>query len=654
MISNRIASPGAAFLPVHLILLGAVFFTGIFLPAPAAGQDATELKRLALEDLMEVDVTSVSRRTEPISEAPAAVDVITGDQIRRSGATTLAEVLRLATGLEVARVDGTTWAISARGFNGTASNKLLVLMDGRSVYTPLFSGVFWDVQDTFLADVDRIEVIRGPGATLWGANAVNGVINIITRPASRTQGGRIEVASGNQERGFAAMRYGDELGRSAHYRAYAKFNNQDPQLTQSGASAGDPLRRVQLGGRIDWAVSPKTQIAVIGDGNAGSMGRVDRPTTDVHDANILARIRHETARGAELQLQAYYDRTFRSTPGSFEEDRGTWDLDVQYRTRVNGRHMLLAGGGYRLSRDRTSVPPMPGGAVGAAAVFAPASRQAALLAGFAQDEITVIPKRVTLTVGARGEHNEFSGFEFQPTVRARWIPKPRNILWGAVSRAVRTPTRLDVDIRLVLPDGRVSLIGGGDQFRAESVVAYELGYRVQPHPLVSVDIAAYHNDYDHLRSQEPGAPIVLANGLRGRTNGLESEITVRPTGWMRWQASWTLFDKHLELRPESADLTGGVAEGNDPGHQLGLRTAINLPHHAELEGFLRRIAALPTPAVPAYTELDLRASWALTDDFEIALVGRNLLHESHPEFGLAGPRRVEIQRSLYARARVSF
>ena len=311
---------------------------------------------------MEVDVTSVSRRTEPISEAPAAVDVITGDQIRRSGVTTLAEVLRLATGLEVARVDGTTWAISARGFNGTASNKLLVLMDGRSVYTPLFSGVFWDVQDTFLADVDRIEVIRGPGATLWGANAVNGVINIITRPASRTQGGRIEVASGNQERGFAAIRYGDELGRSAHYRAYTKFNYQDAQLTQSGASAGDPLRRVQLGGRVDWTVSPKTQIAVIGDGNAGSMGRVDRPATDVHTANILARIRHETAPGAELQVQAYYDRTFRSTPGSFEEDRGTWDLDVQYRTPVNGRHMLLAGGGYRLSRDRTSVPPLPGGA----------------------------------------------------------------------------------------------------------------------------------------------------------------------------------------------------------------------------------------------------------------------------------------------------
>ena len=343
-----------------------------------------------------------------------------------------------------------------------------------------------------------------------------------------------------------------------------KFNYQDAQLTQSGAGAGDPLRRVQLGGRLDWTVSPKTQVAIIGDGNVGSMGRVDRPATDVHDGNILARLRHQTARGADLQVQAYYDRTFRSTPGSFEEDRGTWDLDVQYRTKLSERHMLLAGGGYRLSRDRTSVPPRPGGARGAAVVFVPASRQSPLLAAFAQDEIVLVPRKVTLTVGVRGEHNEFSGFEFQPTVRARWIPRTRHVVWGALSRAVRTPTRLDVDVRSVLPDGQVVLVGGGDQFTAESVVAYEAGYRVQPHPLISIDIAAYHNEYNRLRSQEPGSPIVLANGLRGRTNGLETEVTVRPTGWMRWQGSWTLFDKRLELRPGSADPTGGVAEGNDP------------------------------------------------------------------------------------------
>jgi iron complex outermembrane receptor protein len=219
---------------------------------------------------------------------------------------------------------------------------------------------------------------------------------------------------------------------------------------------------------------------------------------------------------------------------------------------------------------------------------------------------------------------------------------------------VRTPARLDVDVRSVAPDGRVLLVGGGDEFEAESVVAYELGYRVQPVPSLSIDIVAYHNEYDQLRSQEPGPPIMLANGLRGRTNGLETQLTVRPTGWMRWQGSWTLFDKHLELRPGSADLTGGAAEGNDPRHQLGIRTAINLPHQTELEGFLRRVGKLPAPAVPAYTELDMRASWALTEDLEVAFVGRNLLHASHPEFGAPGPRRVDIERSLYVRARVIF
>ena len=316
--------------------------------------------------------------------------------------------------------------------------------------------------------------------------------------------------------------------------------------------------------------------------------------------------------------------------------------------------MLLAGGGYRLSHDRTSVPPEPQGTRVPSAVFVPAARTSPLFAAFVQDEFAVVPQRVRLTIGARGEHNEFSGFEFQPTVRVRWTPVPRTMVWGAVSRAVRTPARLDVDARSVLPDGRVVLVGGGEAFTSESVVAYEAGYRVQPLASLSIDIAAYHNAYDRLRSQEPGPPIVLANGLRGRTNGLETQVTSRPVTWKRWEGSWTLFDKHLELRPGSADPTGGVAEGNDPRHQFGLRATLNLPRRTELDGFLRRVGALPAPPLPAYTELDLRASWSGTDDFELAIVGRNLLHASHPEFGAPGPRRVEIERSLYARARVSF
>jgi iron complex outermembrane receptor protein len=621
--------------------------------APAGAQDPATLKRLPLEDLMDVDVTSVSRRAEPISEAAAAIDVITRDEIRRTGATSLPEVLRIATGLTVARVDGTTWAITARGFNGTASNKLLVLIDGRSVYSPLFSGVFWDVQDTLLADIERIELIRGPGATLWGANAVNGVINIITRDASRTQGGRVEIGSGNEEFGLAAVRYGDELGRSAHYRAYAKFNSQDAQVTQSGTSAGDSLRRVEVGGRVDWSVSDTTEVAVIAGANVGRMGRVDRPETDVHDAHLLARVQHRTAGGAELQLQGYYDGAFRSMPGQFEEDRGTWDLDLQYRRKIGARHLVLAGGGYRLTRDRTSVPPSSGGTPPSVVLFDPSSRSSPLAAVYAQNEIT-LPHEVTVTIGARGEYNDFSGFEIQPTLRARWIPRSRHVVWGAVSRAVRTPARLDADVRSVLANGTVVLVGGGDAFTSESLVAYEAGYRVQPSPFVSIDLATFRNSYDRLRSQEPGPPTVLANGLRGRTAGVETLLTVRPASWMRWQGSWTFLDKELELRPGSADPTRGVAEGNDPRHQFGVNAALNLPNRVEVGGFLRRMGELPAPAVPAYTELDLRTSWGVTDEVELAVVGRNLLHDSHPEFGAPGPRRVEMERSVYARLRVSF
>jgi iron complex outermembrane receptor protein len=637
----------------RLIVATAQLIGAAAISAQPADQDVKALKRLTLEDLMDVDVTSVSRRSEPLSEAAAAIVVISGDEIRRTGATTLVEALRVATGLTIARVDGTTWAVSARGFTGTAANKLLVLIDGRSIYSPLFSGVFWDVRDTMLADIDRVEVVRGPGATLWGANAVNGVVNVITRHTSRTQGGRVELGSGRQEPGIAAVRYGDSLGKSAFYRAYAKLNYETAQVTEAGVSAGDPLRRFQVGGRLDWKVAEGTDVMVVSDGYLGRMGRPSRPETDVNGGNVLARIRHEASSTAEWQVQTYFDGTFRSQPGVFEESRGTFDLEVQYRARTFPRHALLAGGGYRVSHDHTSVPPS-GGPPTTAALFDPASRSLSMAALFAQDEITLVPKKATLTLGARGEYNTLGGFQLQPTVRARWMPRARHVVWGAVSRAVRTPTRLDADIRVVLPDGSVTLVGGGDEFHAESVVAYEGGYRLQPIAWLSVDLAAYHNEYDHLRSQRPGPPIVLANDLFGHTNGLETQVTVRPNSWMRWQGSWTAFDKRLDVRPGHADVTGGAAEGNDPPHQLGLRGTVNLPHRVELDGFLRHVAELPAPVVPAYTELDLRAGWALTDDVEIAVVGRNLLHGSHPEFGAPGPNRVWIERNISARLRVSF
>jgi len=614
------------------------------------------LKILSLEELMDVDVTSVSRRNETVADAAAAVDVITGDELRRSGATTLPEALRLASGLFVARSDGHTWAVSARGFTAPTSTKLLVLIDGRTVYTPLFSGVFWDVQDVPLGDIERIEVIRGPGATLWGANAVNGVINVITKPASRTIGGEVEAGAGSPDRLLGTVRYGDQIG-TLSYRLFGKYNYLDTNEIPSGASAHDALRRATVGGRADWTISPKSDLTFIGAGYRAAGGLFDRPDLVAYGWNLLGRWHRQLPASSDLQVQAYYDRTTRRIPWQFEETRGTWDVDVQYRSRPHPRHALLAGGGYRLTRDETGVPDVAAAPSAVLFVaFDPPGRDSPLASAYLQDEFEVARNRVFLTAGVRVEHNDYTGGEIQPTLRMRWKMTRRGTLWAAVSRAVRTPSRLDTDLRLEHTDGTVVTAGNPD-FLSEEVVAYEGGYRVQATSSLFVDLAAYHNDYDRLRSAEPGvggAPVVLGNGFRGHTSGLETTLDYRPFAWMRWRASWTLFDKLLQLRPGSADPGGGAVEGNDPAQTFGLRAMINLPHDVELDGFLRAIASLPAPPVPAYADLDLRAGWWPTPDWELSIAGRNLLHGSHPEFRAAGPRRTEFERGAYVRITAFF
>jgi iron complex outermembrane recepter protein len=631
------------------------------IPVTATAQPGrTPLKGLSLDELMNVDVTTASRRPEPISEAAAAVEVLTGEDLRRSGVTTLVEALRLAAGLVVARVNGRTWAVGTRGFTATAGNKLLVLVDGRTVFSPLFAGVFWEVHDVVLDDVDRIEVIRGPGATLWGPNAVNGVINVITKPAAATMDGRISAGAGNEERLFATARYGDELGREGrgHYRIYSKYVYLDANRTNTGEPARDPLRRGHVGGRVDWTFAPGSDFTLQGDAYLGAAGMIDRPDTDISGGNVLGRWRRRFSPAAELQVQGYYDRARIDIPLLFGETRGTWDLDVQYRRAAGTRHLLLAGGGYRLARDTTRVPVEPGGpaAIGLRAFFDPAARSTSLFSAFVQDDVTLAPERLFVTVGARVEHNAFTGGEVQPTVRLRWKPDARSTAWGAVSRAVRTPTRLDRDVRYLAPDDRLFL-RGDEGFQSEALVAFEGGYRVRPWPTLSLDASLFHHRYDRLRSQEPGVEpgvIVLQNELRASTTGLELEATWRPADWTRWQAHATLFDKTLELRPGSLDPTGGFAEGNDPRQTFGLRGAIDLGRGVELDGYLRALSRLPRPEVPGYAELDLRAGWWITPDIELSAVGRNLLHSSHPEFGAALPGRVEFERSVYARLTVLF
>lgn len=613
--------------------------------AELRAQGDASLKRLTLEELMDLDVTSVSRWRERVSSAASAVQVITGEDLRRSGVTSLPDALRLAAGVVVARQNAAGYAISTRGFVSTAANKLLVLIDGRSIYTPLFAGVFWEVQDVLIADIDRIEVIRGPGAAMWGSNAVNGVINVITRAAGDTPGTLGELGSGNEQIGYATVRYGGREG-SAHYRVYGKYAYVDGQRRSSGADAHDPQRHGQGGFRVDGGLSPTQSYTLQGDVYSGRFGLNDRPDIEAWGGNVLGRWNWTSDATREWHVQAYYDRTHRLVPRQFEEDRSTVGVELQHRVRDLARHDLLVGAAYLSSGDDTD---------GATVLFDPARRRTSLSSAFAQDEIAVLPDRLWVMAGGRLEHNDYTGFEVQPTLRVRMAAARRQTIWAAVSRAVRTPTRFDRDLRFRVGDTVV--VYGSDRFESENAVTTEGGYRVQPSERLALDASVFATRYTDLRSQErvgPGVfPVVLGNGLRGRTAGFEIIAEWTPAAYARVQSSYAFMSKSLRLEPGSTDLTGGLQEGNDPRHQGLVRWSLDLPHRVELDGTLRAVGELPSPHVPAYAEADLRLGWRVSSTVDLSLVGRDLLHARHPEFASALIRD-EFERSVYALLRVRF
>lgn len=606
--------------------------------------EPSELRSLSIEELMEVEVTSVSRRTERFSETAAALTVITNEDIRRSGVRSLPEALRLANALHVARMDSRTWAISARGFNITTANKMLVMIDGRTVYTAVFSGVFWDVQDLPLDDVDRIEIIRGPGAALWGANAVNGVINIVTRSSRDTQGGLVTAGVGTEERGFADVRHGGKLGERAWYRAYGKYRYIDALALANGDSAEDPLRTAQGGFRVDGDFSDRDAYTVQGDVYGGVIGERVREDTEVDGGNLLGRWSRRFSENSSMELQVYWDRSSRIVPNQFIENRrDTWDVDFQHRLPVGQRHDVLWGLGYRISSDDLDNAPQ--------IVWEPTERTLNLFSAFAQDEITLVPDRVRLTVGSKFEVHESTGLEVQPNVRLGWTLDDRQILWGAVSRAVREPTRIDEDVRFLA--GPVVFLQGSRDFESETVVAYEVGYRLQPRPTASLEIATFYNVYDNLRSQEPPAngapfPITLGNKLNAETYGAEARFSVQVAPWWRLYNSVAYFHKDLSLDPDSRDPTGGLGEGNDPDYRFTIRSLMDLPGRMELDAWLRHVDELPASFVSAYTELDIRLGWRMSDRLDLSLVGQNLLHDQHLEFPTTVPK--EVQRGVYGRA----
>jgi iron complex outermembrane receptor protein len=614
-----------------LALATTIVCTGESSHAAAATSELTEL---SLEDLMNIEVTSVSKKPERLSDAAAAVFVITREDIRRSGYTSIPEILRLAPNLQVARVDSSQYAITARGFNSTTANKLLVLIDGRSVYTPLFSGVFWDAQDTLIEDIERIEVISGPGGTLWGSNAVNGVINIITRHSQDTTGALVSLGEGTEERG-AGVRYGAKLGENATLRVYGKGFDRDNTVKGDGTGVQDAWKKAQVGFRTDWS-RRSDALTLQGDGYTGTIAQVG-DNKSISGANLIGRWNRTLQDGSALQVLAYFDRTRRVFPGTFGELLDTYDIEAQHRFQLGASHDIVWGGGYRLMHDAVTNS--------AVLAFLPNVKVIRLANGFLQDSIA-LHERLHLTLGAKLESNSYTGLEVQPNARLAWKFRDDAFLWSAVSRAVRTPSRLDRDFFTPAP----FQINGGPDFKSEKLIAYEIGYRAQPAPHASLSMSTFYNVYDDLRSVEPGpgGAFVLANKMKGTTYGVETWGSYQVRDWWRLSVGYTYLQEKLRFKADSGDTIGTQAAGNDPEHQVSARSTMNLPHNLEFDAMLRRVGALPSPNVPTYITLDVRLGWTVWKGLEVSLIGFNLLDHDHPEF-LAAPTRSELARAFYAK-----
>ena len=637
---------------------------GLFLSAgraSAQSQDTIatpgELKRLSLEELLEINVTSVSRKPEKLSQVASAIQVITNEEIRRSGATSIPEALRLAPNLQVAQVGAHQWAISARGFNSTTANKLLVLVDGRSVYTPLFSGVFWDIQDILLEDIDRIEVISGPGGAVWGANAVNGVINIITRSASETHGLYAEAGGGTSPNDFAGARYGGTIGSRSSFRVYGQYFDRDNELYSNGDDVTDSWRMGQGGVRIDAQTSARDALMVKGDAYGGNENVPTGGTSTAGGGNLTTRWTRALSPSSGLSLQLYFDHTQLSNPepasqfspaGTLKDRLDTYDIDFEHRLAIGFHNQLEWGLGYRFTHDVVdNSRPL---------AFFPSHLDHSLVSGFVQDEIAV-RKNLFLTLGTKVEHNDYTGYEFEPTARLRWILARTQMVWGAVSRAVRMPSRVDRDLSQP-SEFPVILVGSGD-FDSETLIAYELGYRFDVSSKFTASISAFYNDYDHLRSLSftPATviPFFFANDLQGETHGVELSATYQATQWWRLRAGMGVLKERLHVRAGKTDINHALNETADPEHQVSIHSSFDLPHRVEIDVGPRWVDKIynnnggELGTVPSYTDMDIRLGWSPMAQLEFSIVGQNVLHDHHPEFGVPDSTREEIRRSVYGK-----
>ena len=614
------------------IVFAAAVAAGCSIAHGSSRELTASLADLSLEQLAGVTVTSVSRRAEPLSSAAASVFVITGEDIRRAGSTSLAEALRLAPNLDVARADANQYAISARGFNNTLANKLLVLIDGRTVYTPLFSGTFWEAQDVMLEDVERIEVISGPGATLWGANAVNGVINVITRRAEATQGAAASLRTGRTQDDIAS-RYGGEIA-GGHYRVYGKSVRRENTHLRTGVPVPDKGEQAQGGFRADWG-RPGHGFTLQGDAYEGSVYEQGR---DYSGLNLLGRWSRDLGDGAGLEVQGYYNRAVRNHFGVFQEDLDTWDLEVQHALARRGAHRLLWGFGVRQHDDQVRNSPF--------VVFRPANQRLTRNHAFVQDEIALRPD-LDLTLGGKLESNNYTGNEFLPTARLGWRLRERTLLWAAASRAVRAPSRVDRDL---LGPLNVPQLLGGPEFRSEVVKVYELGWREQASRRFSYSLTAFRNDYERLRSvQTTAAGNFVTNDREGTAYGVEGWATWNATDRMRLGAGFVSQRFDLRNRPGVANVQPG-GEGNDPPYWTKLRASFDLAPAWELDFLVRHYAARPNPNVAPYTALDARLGWKPARDVELSLALQNAGDRRHAEWGNGA----ELERSAFVTLRLGY
>lgn len=624
---------------------------GVAAPFLAGQITVSQLRTYSLEELMGMEVTSVSRKPEPFYETAGAVGVLTGTDVHQIGSRNLATALRYMPGVQVARVDSRTWAVTARGFNMSESNKMLVLIDGRTVYTPLFSGVFWDVQDTFLPDLDRIEVIRGPGATMWGANAVNGVISVTTKDARYTQGGLLTAGIGTEEKSFAGVRYGGEVKGKFFYRVYAQTAQRDSLVRQGGSPSFDDWSMNQVGFRIDSVSEPEVgSFTVQGDYYDGEIGSTVSKTmnTPISGGNILVRGSRSLSSEMQLTTQLYFDHVARAVERQYGEIRHTYDFDTQLRFIPWEHHDVVSGISYRSSSDHLRSD-------GILINFLPTRRRIEVAGAFIQDEIRWHEERYGLILGSKFEYHESVGLEVQPSARLA-LRMRQSTLWTSVSRAVRTPSRFDEDVTSGSL-ARPTLLGSRDVV-SESVLAYEVGYRAQLTSSFTGDVSVFYNDYDNLRSFErpapatPGGPIpqiprTIGNKLLAETYGAEVILKWQPVRWWRVQGSYTYLGERLHLALDSRDPTEGVQEANDPKHAATIRSHLEIMPGLEWDLGIRYVSSLPHPAVPPYVATDTRIAWRYRGQWEFALVGQNLFDNQHPEFGAGGPSAPQVERGFY-------